>query len=312
MRSGIPDRRENIHIVVEGLQPRVDVQYHPGTTSSDSVLVRNRFSLTGTLREQSLLGHLPDSLGLPLHPGYANVGVVEEIVTAHGQLARGDVVVIPACHSTYTTLTKASLSDLPGFFLQRVPADVDMVDATFAPLVSLSLYLTRQAPQALGGPVVLLGCGLLGVVLLRVLQLADVDAIVYTGDDDMPRELIESGAGVVLGYKRLLPKEMVGKVQVVFVLSSSVWCSQAVATLSSIQGGPAIVSALLNDDSDSNGKHLAWLGYDAFKEALDLLRSGELIVRDLVVQHVHAEIADQVYGAIQQNRYRGRAIVYDW
>jgi threonine dehydrogenase-like Zn-dependent dehydrogenase len=275
-------------------------------------VIRNRFSLTGTLGEKSLLGLLPDSLGLPLHPGYASVGVVEEVASTHSRLEAGDVVVMPACYSTYVALPPTRVSDSQGFFLQRISANTDMVDATFATLAGLSLYLARQTPRTTKMPVVLLGCGLLGAVLSRVLRLENVRAFVCADQADLQSELIlASGAEAVLSCEQPFPRELLETAQAVFILSSSDWCSRIVSTLSSVRERPFVVTAVSNDHQGA-GKRYPWLGYDVLGEALALLRDGELVVRDLVAQHVHAEAVEQVYRAIQQNRYRGRALVYDW
>ncbi len=303
--------RENVSIMREGLQPRVYVENHADAIPADGVLIRNLFSLTGTVRERSLLRFLPDFLGLPLHPGYASVGVVTEVGSACRTLDRGDIVLMPVCRSTYVTFSQAYPHPSSEPLLRKVPLQVDGVDATFVPLVSLSLYLARQAIGTVDKPVILLGCGLLGIVLLRVLTLENINAIVYTCEEDIPEEWIrENTIEVVLSCDQPLPLKFRGKVQTAFILSSSKSYYEAASLLLSTRGN--CIPAAAADSKQVSVPHFPWLGNDIIEDAVDLLRDGDLLVKDLIAQHVHPEAVAQVYHAIQQNHYSGRALVYDW
>src|SRR5439155_5375932 len=199
-------QRENVRIVLDGRGPSVEVHPYHEAVPDDGVLVRTLFSLLGTQPEETLLSCLPNALYLPSQPGYASVGVVEAVGTDCARFNPNDVVILPACYSTYVTLDGVQVQRLSKTLLHHIPPDHDPVSATFVPLISLAMYLARQAIGMEGEWTVLFGCGLLGIVLVRILQRENpsLRLLVYVEDDLYDGLLQEHGIQEVRRYGKPL------------------------------------------------------------------------------------------------------------
>lgn len=305
-------RCENIRLVLDCQHPEVKVDTYLNAIPEEGCLVRNLFSLTGTLPEESLLNSLSHTLKLTSHPGYSSVGRVEDVGSNCYRFRPGDLLLIPVQYSTYSVFDNVQIRNTSRFSLTKIPLRSDPVCTTFAPLVSLALYLISQMTATLGeagDEILFLGCGLLGAVLLKILRLetSNIKPIICTQKNDLACELLlKNGAQEVISYEQLLHEKSLDKVHTVFILSS--FSREYQALLAKLPIICNCISALSVEEIT----HSSWLQYYAFEEVLDILHDSSLTVDDLVTQHVHLESFPQIYNALHTNYYHGQALIYDW
>lgn len=306
-----PYRYENVSVLMNELEPTVHVQEWAESVPADGVLIRNLFSLMGTQADETLLRFLPDTLKLPQHPGYVSVGKIVTVGAACSRFVPGDVVILPVQYSRYIMLAGEQMRGLSQSLLQKLPPSVDPVRALFLPLICLSLDIFEQLSEIGGERIVLLGGGLLSAVLLKILYLKNVRSVICIPGHDRYKGWLENGALEVWTGEQSIPPHLHRYANAICLLSHSEWCKQAIRLLLTEEG--RCISAL-REGSEQGGyaKRPSWLCRDAIGDALDTLDAGELVLTDMIEQHIHAEAMAETYRSICAGCYRGKAIVYDW
>jgi len=305
---------ENIALVLDEKErtPCIQLQECTAVITPESVLVRNLFSLQGTLPDDTKLYCLDDPLKLRRHPGYVSVGRIEATGSACVHFSAGDLVLMPVLYSKYCVLQPEQIRALSQKLLKKLPAAIDPVQALFAPVLSLALYLVRQMTDTRRGPVILLGGGLLGAVLLRVLWSGDIQPIIYLSEDERPTDWwLENGAREVFCDEAQIPAYLPGEVRTIFTLEHSAQAERVRSMLMGVQSKHVPALSVHSPSYGVNGSR-PWLLHDALGEAIELLCRGEQNFSDLIGQHIHAEALVQAYASICSGEYLGQALVYDW
>jgi predicted dehydrogenase/threonine dehydrogenase-like Zn-dependent dehydrogenase len=136
---------------------------------------------------QKVTGQL-DSL-TPL--GYSLCGVVVEVGSGVDEFAPGDLV---ACAGNAHAL-HAEFNVVPTMLCQRVPDGVDPRQAALTTIAAIALQGIRQAKVEIGESVCVIGLGLIGQILVRLL--VGAGATVVGVDLDATRCQAAEGAGAV-------------------------------------------------------------------------------------------------------------------
>jgi predicted dehydrogenase/threonine dehydrogenase-like Zn-dependent dehydrogenase len=188
------------------------------------VLVRNRYSVisSGTerarveLSQSSLIGKArqrPDlvrevigrarreglkatreavqrRLGEETAVGYSSAGHVIEVGEHVRGLRPGDAV---ACagggHANH-----ADIVSVPGNLCVKVPDGVDLRDAAFGTIAAIALQAVRLADVHLGERVAVVGCGLVGQIVIRLLRCAGAETYAIEIQPDRLEDALRSGA----------------------------------------------------------------------------------------------------------------------
>lgn len=116
----------------------------------------------------SALRTVKDRLGAPVPLGYAAAGVVTDAGDGVAGLVVGDRV---ACAGAGWA-NHAEINVVPRNLVARVPEGVATADAAFATLGAIALNAVRAAEVRLGDRVAVVGAGLLGALVVRILRAA--------------------------------------------------------------------------------------------------------------------------------------------
>lgn len=302
--------RECVSIALEGPHPKSVTHMFTELIAEDTLVFRTLFSLAGTLPETSCLNLLPSTLALFDHPGYSSI-VKVEATGSNLHLRVGDILLIPFYHQTYGILTEKYRQETRNFFLLQLTLEQELISVLFTPLISFAQYLLKQMPETTKQIVLFADQSLLGSLLFKLilLEYTYLDVTICINETDpLHTYLFHKKDCRYATYQTLEPKQFCSSELCIFALSSS----QSVQQLISVFSLPAEQCIFAYPVTGTITRHLPWLRRDALGEALAILSLSDLTVGDLIDQHVHAESIVQVYHAISENHYRGRAVIYDW
>lgn len=310
MRGGPSTGREALQLVIADGRPTATQFPLADELPPDGMLARNYFSLTGTRPDSTSLRLLPQLVRWPLGPGYATVGLVDEVGPGCDTLAPGDWVVLPAQPTNYTML-RARTPDPRTRVALSAASLGDPVRALFAPVLGYAQQLARRHAGARpSDSVLLVGCGLVGVLLLQVLrtEFDAGDVLVCVEPDDLPADLLcERGATDVLTWPGFPAPSQLSRVRRTFVLSSDARYN-AQLRAASIRPG-ACVSAV---GDEAPAARQSWpCSPERLAEAIESLDRGHIVTEGLIAQHIHVEALPHAIHAVRE-AVRGRALVYDW
>jgi hypothetical protein len=297
--------RENVRIVVEGHSPRITVEAYK-KNSEHSTVIRNYFTLTGTRDDGSCLRRLAGQCGFSGHFGYTSVGKMEESGAGLRTIERGSMVILAAQFSKYVDLYDSQIPLLRKVFLTSIPANIDPVNSLFLPMICVALKLYHDMEDAFRNGTAFLGCGLAGVVFLKLLNINGIHPDVCPEKGDISREIISrNGAGYVAHSDSgaLWETELHENV---FVFSES-------ASLTAVRRkyDDSVARILEVSRADEGGD--PWYSHDLAAEAADLIASGIIDCTDLIAGHIHAESAGEISERYATDLNDGRKFfVYDW
>jgi len=169
---------------------------------SHQVLIRTEVSLISAGTELTAFLNAYGTLTYPAHPGYSNVGIIEECgpeVTTH---QRGERVLTLSYHASHCIVDLAPDRPSGPEYLQVVSAGVSPEDASFAILGSVAMHGLRKAEPCLGQSAAVIGQGLVGQLLAQLLRVNGCWPVI--GIDTLPLRLEkarQSGTPVVLNAR---------------------------------------------------------------------------------------------------------------
>jgi 2-desacetyl-2-hydroxyethyl bacteriochlorophyllide A dehydrogenase len=151
--------------------------------ADEDVLIEARYSLFSVGTELTVLsGAAPadsawSSYGtFPFRPGTASVGEIVEVGSAVDAGWVGRRVATPTPHESHTIT--------PLGMVRPVPEGVDDADATFFVFAEIALNALRRANAVVGESAVVVGLGLIGQLLVRVLDVAGARPIFAVDIDE--------------------------------------------------------------------------------------------------------------------------------
>ena len=137
----------------------------------------------------------------PLQPGYSFVGEVIDCGSGVRGLGRGDRVVCPAPHASHALVD--------AIVCLKAPARLAGDEAAFFNLMAIAMQGVRKARIELGEPVVVLGAGLIGILAMRLAQLAGGLPVIGVERDETRLRLAgEIGADEIILSDDNLPQKL--------------------------------------------------------------------------------------------------------
>jgi len=130
----------------------------------------------------------------PLPLGYSSAGDV--IAVGEGLEGRFRVGERVACAGAGLA-NHAEFNVIPAALAAPVPDDVDYTEACYGTLASIALHAVRNLDAKLGERVAVIGAGLLGLLVVRLLTLSGVRALALDYDTGRLKEARASGADAV-------------------------------------------------------------------------------------------------------------------
>lgn len=134
-----------------------------------------------------------DRLAAPVPLGYAAAGVVDDVGDGVAGLVVGDRV---ACAGAGWA-NHAEVVVVPRNLVVRVPDGVATADAAFATLGAIALNAVRAAETRLGDRVAVVGAGLLGALVVRILRAAGARVLAVDPDPTRRTRAQADGAEAV-------------------------------------------------------------------------------------------------------------------
>jgi NADPH:quinone reductase-like Zn-dependent oxidoreductase len=298
--------RENISLQTRGNEVGVIVEPFVADVPGDGLIIKNRFTLAGTLPDSTWLRAFPGFERLFWHPGYASVGIVEEAGRGCHYFGKGDCLFMPAVFSKFVRLDGSFINNYSQWMLIRLPERVDPVQALFLSLAGLAIYLVGELETDEVENICLLGCGLLGLIVLKIIQSKAKQAVVYIKDKEVDERLIAlTGSRRIDNFKAFGDQEGGKRVM---VLSDNLEYRSVLAGWS----GFAVIDACKWERKTVPAKRPVRFLKDLTNEAVALIENETDFLSELIYQHVHIEFIAEIQTAIHQSQYRGRALVYDW
>ncbi len=295
---------ENIKIIIRENKPIVRVEAREGNKNSNSITVRILFTLTGTCNRNIDLQMFSSHDFIPYHANYTSVGIIEEVGSNTKLSGKGKLVLLPAQFSKYIDFTEKEYLKLKRKYFSILPRDLDPVDALFLPFICVALDIVSRIQEEGLESILFLGCGLLGAILLKILDLDNIHPIIYLDEKDIDsRLLFENGAKHVFENGSEIAQDVKSSIKEVFVLSKGDW-------VDNIKENILYESVNYTDLWAEEGEFA--MCYDTQLVALDLLRNNQLYLKDLIAQHIHAEAAMEACNSIKDNFYKGKSLIYDW
>ncbi|MEK4473949.1 hypothetical protein NSQ91_12095 [Paenibacillus sp. FSL R7-0048] len=259
----------------------------------NELFITNRFTLTGTVKDPSCLQLFHGACHLPGHYPYSSVGVVTK--AGLGAEHRVGQALVFSPHYTKDVCVPLHSGVDGQIFISN---DLDPVTAAFVPMFCVALNVCEELADEGIKTVELWGMGLLGKLLLRLLE----------QDEDLSFSVEKKEA----------------KDEIWAGLNSGVWdCEERaiVALDSDLLSQVQRHSALKNDPPD---QHIQFIDltrpgilkesitHDRIQEISRRIGKQELEVTSLIAQHIHAEHMEQFIRQAAEGFFEGKTVVYDW
>ena len=175
---------------------------------------------------------------------------------------------------------------------------------TFIPLICSAISLADEIESLDVEHVVLLGSGLFGAVLVKILKIRGIYVKIIVSENDVKADILKkNGATVTILEENTLLNEVIDPEQEVICLDTNI-CLEL------------------------NRKHKDWMNEISFykfsdlseeykcrgirEEAISLMENDEIDVSDLIAQHVHGEYILDTMSLLEKNFFFGKALIYDW
>jgi NADPH:quinone reductase-like Zn-dependent oxidoreductase len=115
-------------------------------------------------------------------PGYGNIGQILAVGEKITNLQAGDVVFTTNGHSSHYKMDITKFPPFPGFpgaaFISKVPRELDLLNAAFIRMISVSITTVNNASLLAGDKVLILGQGLVGNFSAQLFQIAGANVMV--------------------------------------------------------------------------------------------------------------------------------------
>ena len=252
------------------------------------VLLKTQFTLVGTDKCNTVpvVNHYDELL--PMHKCYYSIAMIEAVGNSVGEYQKGEMVLLNS------TMAKYSKHNIDNNRLYRIKGDMNSVNMTFLPLVCSALSLCNELEYDDGERVILLGSGLFGAILAKLLVKREKEVIILTKKEDIKKSVLERiGAKV-----QLIEEGCIGDIKeddIVICIDQDVYEK---------------VNSALNLYSFDDLKN-EYQYADLRGEAMSILNE-EIEINDLIAQHVHSEFIDNTLKMLSENVFFGKAIIYDW
>ena len=266
--------------------------------STYSLVIRNRFTLVGTIWDPSIYTCFGLGYQLPFHQGYSTIGVIESS-DMQGKFSVGDKVLYSPQFSKYTCV---GISELQKNNIVKINCNIDEVFLLFIPIIYTAIEITNIFQGKKWKKCTIIGGSIMGAVICNVLVLWEIEVKVVRHFSDMEKEIfLCHGASEVLTYANNAYTFSKNDEEKIIILNDKLLNESAPTDLGNIIGVPCVNYGMINRS-----------GVDFFDEVGNYIRDYNFCCRDLIAHHTHVEYCSSVQNGICNNLYMGRAVVYDW
>ncbi len=287
-------QRMDAEIVMLGNTPVVKMEPFEETGHCFDVLCRNLHTLVGIPANGVNYDYINQKNLIPTQHNYASVAIIEEVAHSCSDLFQiGDKIVITPYLKKYIGIE--NLKRGQRIIYRKVCSGIDDVDYLFYPLLCYSLALMDEIADY--EKILFLGCNLTGSLLLKLLREKNISPIIHLDELDISEKLIyKNGVDRVFAFHDNGFYEMLEECEVI-VLNS---CQEKVV-----------------DEIQKMHPHIPIVrGKQWNKEhenrAFDMLKQQMISFEDFISHHEHAENISILTEEMKINKYKGKAIIFDW
>ena len=292
---------DNIVIEMKDGHPSCEKKMLEGKLEESEVLFKSLFTLVGTDSCEMIPEVCLYSDKLSKHKSYTTVARVEAVNDACVNLEVGDIVLTDAHFESY--FIQKMEQKRKSMFI-KLSNDIDYVNAVFLPLICSAVSLCNDIEMYECEKIAIAGCSLFGAVLLKIMKQRNMHPILITEAQDLKKEnLLKYGAESVI-CKEELSEEMINSFDLFIALSSSEFAEDVSRVIQQTNSSVEIYEC---EDVTKT-----CLNRDAREEVLQQLMDEELVVKDLIAQHVHAEHILYTLELLSKDMFFNMALVYDW
>lgn len=287
-------QRMDIEIVMPGNAPVVKMEPFEKTESCFDILCRNLHTLVGMPTNSINYEYINQNKLIPTQLNYSSVAVIEEVSHGCSHLFQvGDKIIIKPYLKKYIGIE--NIKGEQKIIYRKICSGIDEVDSLFYPLICYSLALMDEI--AAYEKILFLGCNLIGRVLLKLLQEKNIFPIVCLDELDIDEKLIyKNGSGKVFAshdnglYEKLEGCEAI-------VLNSC-----RINVLNTIHKMYPHIPIIRGRQWDKGHED----------KAFDILKRQMISFEDSISHHEHAENISILTEEMKINKYKGRAVIFDW
>lgn len=328
-------------VIFESIGNAVLKPYDIPELKPGEVLLENDYTVISAGTERANLVQLPNTgtaeTGFPFRPGYCGAGRVVAAGDEVTELAIGDRVVINwGGHCSHTIKEAKSV-------LKIEDDSIDLLDASFATIVSFPLLGFRKLKLELGESAMVVGQGILGAFAVQIANLAGAVPVLALDFDPARRKLaVELGATAAFS-----PDEdhIIDKIKeatggegpngVIEVTGSAAALQQALEYIAwegriSLLGctrisdspidyykyvhrrGISLIGAHTMTRPKQESAHGRWTERDDYKTFLKLVAANKIQTRPIISEIVSPRDATAVYKRLAEVKQPPLGIVFDW
>ncbi len=179
-------------IVFNGCQEADFIEFTPDAVQPDQVRIKIEVSMISTGTEMIVFNRLfspgtnwDNWVKYPFYPGYAVVGIVEEIGSEVTDLKIGDRVVQRGSHASSLVVDAADCYPVP----DSIPSE----HAVWFALAKIASMAARVAEAKLGDQIVIIGAGPVGQMMLRWMAAAGAEKVIVVDTIQKRLEMAKAG-----------------------------------------------------------------------------------------------------------------------
>lgn len=179
-------------IVFNGCRDVDFIEFTPDTVKPDQVRIKIEVSMISTGTEMIVFNRLfspgtnwDNWVKYPFYPGYAVVGIVEEVGAEVTSLKVGDRVVNRGSHASMLVVNAADCYPVP----DSIPSE----QAVWFALAKIASMAARVAKAKLGDQIVIIGAGPVGQMMLRWMAAAGAEKVIVVDTVQKRLELAKAG-----------------------------------------------------------------------------------------------------------------------
>ena len=189
-------------LVFPGKQKVLIEDFDAGTPGPGQVLVRSHLSLMSTGTENIVFNrnfdpgtHWDNWVKYPFYPGYAMVGVVEELGEGVTEVKKGQRVAHRAAHCSHHVIAAADV--------RPIPDNVSFEEAVWFALGKITFHGALAADYQLGDSVLIIGAGPIGQMSIRWAAAAGAANIIVVDTAASRLPLAKAGGATALIEKSI-------------------------------------------------------------------------------------------------------------
>lgn len=285
-------QRTNIEIATVNDIPEIRVK--PFEYDDFDILLRNLHTLIGISGNRNSCLYTNPSNTIINQLCCSSIAIVEEIKYSYAHLFQiGEKVIISPYLKKYIGVK--NLKENFHMILRKAGQVIDDVDNLFYPLICQALAILDKLEDYQN--ILFLGCNLVGVLLLKMLNERNITPNIFLNKSDVSEKIIcRNGVGKVIRFIDGSVMEDFEKYDAI-VLNS-----YEDGILKEIHKKYPYIPVI---------NEMGWQK-EHERRAFDILQQKNYDFEDLISHHDHAENILLITEELKSNKYNGKAIIFDW